>query len=246
MNQIDDKGRKQGVWEIYSYSNKGMANEDSLLTMSGPYKNHRKHGVWSIFDSEGKLKTKQQYKFDRKLGEVSFYYKNGIIKESGVFVKGRYRGADHKNYESGCVSYVLTRDSVQKKMIELFYNDDCTGGGKGSLKDSISYIPPEDTRVFKDESLFKIGTTHQGDLVKGKYESLANKSDSTDCTYTDEIKFLNGEHELKNDKGDVLVKGLFKEGVFYTGEMHCYDGNGKKTKTKVYEKKKIMRVTRFD
>jgi antitoxin component YwqK of YwqJK toxin-antitoxin module len=250
LNMTDDKGRKQGAWEIYSFTNKGMANEDSVLMMSGPYKNNRKHGIWSIFDSEEKLKTKQQYKFDRKLGDVAFYYSNGKIRETGVFVKGKYRGADQKYYETGCLYYNLLRDSLGKKMIELYYQDNCSGNEKGSLKDSVSYIPEEDKRIFKDESLFKIGTTHQGELVKGKYESLANKSDENDCAYVEEIKLLGenftGSNEIKNKEGKTLVVGVFNKGVFYTGEMHCYDDNGKLLKSKFYEDKKIIRVTRFD
>jgi antitoxin component YwqK of YwqJK toxin-antitoxin module len=250
LNKTDEKGRKQGSWAIYSYTNKGMANEDSVLNMSGPYKNNRKHGLWSIFDGEGKLKTKQQYKFDRKLGDVTFYYPNGKVKERGVFVKGKYRGADQKFYETGCLYYDLRRDSLGKKMIELYYQDNCSGQGKGSLKDSVSYIPEEDKRIFKDESLFKIGTTHQGELVKGKYESLANKSDENDCAYLEEIKLLgenfSGSNEIKDKKGNTLVVGIFKKGIFYTGEMHCYNESGQLTKSKFYEDKKIIRVTRFD
>lgn len=246
QNEIDETGRKQGHWKIYEKTNVGMTNEDSVLVSEGTYKNSRKNGPWKKY-SNGKLVCIQNYKFDRKLGAVKYFYDNGNVKEEGIFKRGKYRGADLKYYENGCLYYKLYRDSLEKKMIELYYFDDCNGGEHGKLKDSVSYIK-EDNRVFKDESLFKIGTTHKGDLIKGKYESMANKADSSDCLYLEEIKALgenySGSNEIKDDRGNTLVVGVFENGVFYTGEMHCYDSNGKLTKSKYYEDKKIMRVTR--
>lgn len=246
QNKIDETGRKQGNWKIYEKTNVGMANEDSILVAEGSFKNSRKNGMWKFY-KDGVLDRIQNFKFDRKLGRVEYYYPNGNLREVGLFKKGKYNGADLKYHENGCLYYQLHRDSLDKKMIELYFNEDCNGGKRGSIKDSVSYIK-EDNRVFKDESLFKIGTTHHGELIKGKYESMANKADANDCFYKEEIKLLgenySGSNEIKDANGNTLVVGVFENGEFATGEMHCYDADGKLIKSKYYEDKKIMRVTR--
>ncbi len=113
INRIDRDNKKQGNWIEFSKSPK--CNADGIVLEKGAYLNNHKTGVWDVFYCNGVLKTKLPFVHGRPDGEVSIYYENGNLHETGIWKNNKWVGK-YKEYDtSGKYIRMQELDSLGRK-----------------------------------------------------------------------------------------------------------------------------------
>jgi hypothetical protein len=74
VNHVDESGKKQGPWKIYS---------DSVLIARGSYINGKPDGLWTYWYKNGHMKEEGRYKNGIKKGMWIEWYRDGDIMWKG-------------------------------------------------------------------------------------------------------------------------------------------------------------------
>jgi antitoxin component YwqK of YwqJK toxin-antitoxin module len=104
VGEFDDNNQKTGYWEV-SWQN-GYPHEH------GYYLNGLKDGPWTIFYSNGKLKTNCFFKENKMDGKIESYFINGNINLTGTYVNGLRHG-----------EWVYYNEMNHLEYIKIFYNN---------------------------------------------------------------------------------------------------------------------------
>lgn len=82
---------------VYSWQYGG----DSQLAAEGKYVNMKRDSVWTFYDMEGNVLSRESYKNDLRNGESVTYFDNGKKAEVLHYENGRREGEWRQNYETG-------------------------------------------------------------------------------------------------------------------------------------------------
>jgi antitoxin component YwqK of YwqJK toxin-antitoxin module len=87
--------RKKGV--VYSWQYGG----DSQLAAEGKYLNTRRDSVWTFYDMDGNILSRESYENDLRDGQSVTYFDNGKKAEILHYKAGKRNGEWRQNYETG-------------------------------------------------------------------------------------------------------------------------------------------------
>lgn len=81
-NQLDEKGRKQGPWEI----------KMEKMTARGVFENGKMDGTWGFYYSNGEKKAEQTFRMGKRDGGFSEWSSTGKTICTGAYSEGRMTG----------------------------------------------------------------------------------------------------------------------------------------------------------
>ncbi|MDB2656826.1 hypothetical protein N9Y60_02095 [Crocinitomicaceae bacterium] len=211
INQIDDQGRKQGLWVYYGKDRPEMGYPKDGKIEEGSYKDNRKEGIWIKYYYDGKTpKLRGTYHNNRPSGPYQKFNKEGILVEEGTFTKSRPLGN--------------LRGSILEK-------SDCswsTTEKRDSL--GLSFLHP----------IYQIDTSsieRDPFLLQEVYQSIEKDSILSSCVHCiHKQPKKNGYQKLYNEQHEILIDGNFKNYQFWEGKVYTYDEDGILLKVKVYKK----------
>ena len=79
-----------------SYDSEGNLIAEGIVNEEGD-----KLGAWRYYYSDGKIKSKGDYRADKRIGKWIYYYENGNIEQEGIFKRGVPDGLWKWYFESG-------------------------------------------------------------------------------------------------------------------------------------------------
>jgi antitoxin component YwqK of YwqJK toxin-antitoxin module len=114
---------------------------DSTKSSDGNYEQNIKVGIWNFYFEDG-ITISEKIEFTNRQdahiwqnngdymrdGVYEYYYRNGQLKKSWTYYKGRPRGLLTTHYESGCIEYVgFYGRNYEQGPIKFYYDCDSTG-----------------------------------------------------------------------------------------------------------------------
>lgn len=97
-------GKEEGVHRVYDENGNVISSiiyENGIVLFEGIVDDQgRKQGPWKEFYTDGKLKSKGEYKDNLKIRKWEYYFTNGKIEQEGSYLRGRAEGEwiwYHKN-----------------------------------------------------------------------------------------------------------------------------------------------------
>lgn len=116
INQVDEKGRKQGKWIFLGKDQPEKGYPEDGKISEGPFEDDRKNGEWTMYYKDGVTpKTKGVFKNNRPNGPFIRYHQNGQPKEIGVFSKRKYSDTLQRFNEKGIKIYDAVYDESGKE-----------------------------------------------------------------------------------------------------------------------------------
>lgn len=116
INQVDDQGRKQGKWIFLGKDQPEKGYSDDGKISEGPFKDDRKNGEWTMYYKDGVTpKTKGVFKNNRPNGPFIRYHQNGKPREIGTFSKRKYSDSLQRFNEKGIKVYDAKYDKSGKE-----------------------------------------------------------------------------------------------------------------------------------
>lgn len=155
INQIDQQGRKQGLWVIYQPKRMGEA----AYYQQGHYENDLRMGTWYTFDEYSNIIGIEHFAYDQLNGTVKYFDQNGLVVEGQYYGKSKLVAID-----SIIVTHPLTfMDTIVAVNEEI-----------GSFKHGVwNYYNSDLGRLIKRE-YYQVGT-----VVKYEEVPLIEIMDST-------------------------------------------------------------------
>lgn len=145
INQTDDKGRKQGVWE------KKYPNSNSLQ-YQGQFKDNKPVGIFTYYYPEGQVKAVIEHLKDGHKSKATFYFENKMMMSDGFYLDQK-KDSTWVNYNPE--GLVLS--------IEDFKNDKLNG------KKVIYYLEGQlETEKLNPLSI----STYKNDTLNGEYKEF--------------------------------------------------------------------------
>lgn len=116
INQIDNQGRKQGKWIFLGKDQPEKGYPDEGKISEGPFKDDRKNGEWTMYYKDGITpKTKGVFINNRPNGNFVRYHQNGKPREIGTFSKRKYSDSLQRFNEKGVKIYEANYDESGKE-----------------------------------------------------------------------------------------------------------------------------------
>ena len=231
INQIDEKGRKQGYWAYLGKDKPRGGYSESDTVESGHYRDNRKHGYWTFYYPDNRKKATLEYKYNRPNGPyVKYSEKTGLPMEEGTWKGNKYIGLYTQYFESGCPELKKFFNNAGKAEYTVFYRDSCAHlPYSETITDSIAYDRSQDLPAgFSEVSR---GGWHDHRAVKFEY---VDEVDSSSLGDPDSIP--DGYRKVYNDNNDLWIDGEFKGGRLWHGKKYLYDKNGLVFKVQIYKK----------
>jgi antitoxin component YwqK of YwqJK toxin-antitoxin module len=144
INYTDEKGLKQGRWEVFHAPRKSeegdyidgvreggwrFYDDSGFLIKKGNYRNGRKNGLWEKWHMReelrgGELAAMGEYYDDVKVGDWLYQYVSGEVEASGKYVNGKRDGVwKTYNDESNFVcTEVLYENGEWVREVRVYYN----------------------------------------------------------------------------------------------------------------------------
>jgi len=105
-------GQQHGNWQYF---------EKGVLKSEGPYVADEKHGIWTLYDDNGKLFFKKEFRHGVEEGLVEKYHSNGQLEYSHPKFDGLAQGLWVDFYDSGQVKSIGSYDGFRKIGIWSYY-----------------------------------------------------------------------------------------------------------------------------
>lgn len=101
-SRVDEKGRKQGNWEIYS--------TDRLKVGKGKYRDNKKEGKWIYYYPSGVIKSIVNYEEGKKEGVYLVYGEDGTLLKEASYKKDKLIGELKEYYPNKIVKSIINYD----------------------------------------------------------------------------------------------------------------------------------------
>jgi antitoxin component YwqK of YwqJK toxin-antitoxin module len=228
INQVDDKGYKQGLWKKYYQNGK--------LQYEGNFKNNKPVGELKRYTNDGVLKAVLDFEENSNNIYAKFYHPGKKIQAEGIYI-GQSKDSIWNYYsEDGfLINKVPYVNDIKTGIEEKFYNNgnlyEKTEWKEG-IKDGLvlKYYDSGNVmlRIFYMNGIFdgeyNVYGPDENILIQGQYEN--NKREGTWKYYKEnghietELKYINGvaenQEELERLENEYIEKlendkGKFKE-----------------------------------
>ncbi len=201
----------------------------------------RKQGFWKVYDVNGKLKFKGNFKDDIPFGEFIYYYpgeqikavsyifnngkesrtkiyhKNGILIAEGKYLNRKKDSIWHyySDFDGVLLSEDVYKDNVKAGVWKTFFPD-------GSVMEEINYKDDQKNGKwiqYYSDGLVKLKATY----IDGKLQGLMtvyhlNKEVNISGTYKENLK--NGVWMYFNDHAETIKKEVFDHGILISTEEY--------------------------
>lgn len=258
VNQIDEEGKKTGLWVILGKDQTKPGYQPDQVVEKGEYASGRKTGLWTLFYPSNTVKSEITYSNGRPRGPYKVYYENGQLEEDGNWRSNRNTGAFKRYYEDGQVAQDFNFSPGGKREGEqIYYYENGQvmiqgnwNGGKesGELKRWYDNGELKSVQYFDEGKSDPTKTKTYGDpeqLASADPEPIPQPTESgvktTVVVNTQKEKPNvgrfdgNGKHTLYNKNKQVTQKGLFVNGKLKDGEIRRYNKDGILEKIEVYK-----------
>ncbi len=199
INQLDDKGQKQGYWKKY--------RNDTLL-YTGNFKNNIPVGEFNYFYPDKKIKAKSVYSENGKSTDTKMFFKNGVLKAEGKYINKK---------KEACWKYF----NIRKVLIAEEYYENGKGIGvwksyfaDGELCEEVEYKNGKKDgfiRQYFGSGVLKYEAIHKDGKLNGPVRTYwLNKKLLYAGTYRNSIKI--GLWYYYDREGAVVKKEKFVNG----------------------------------
>ncbi|MCK5028558.1 MAG: hypothetical protein KAR57_02920 [Bacteroidales bacterium] len=228
INQVDDKGYKQGLWQKYYQNGK--------IQYEGHFKNNKPVGELKRYSNDGVLKVILNYKENSDKINAKFYHPGKIIQAEGIYI-GQSKDSIWNYYtaEGFLINKVPYVNDIKSGVEEKFYQNgnlyEKTVWEEG-IKDGLVLKYYDSGKVMmrilysygRFDGEYNVYGPDEKILIQGQYKN--NKREGAWKYYKDnghienEINYINGVAEnqeelekLENEYIEMLEnnKGKFKE-----------------------------------
>lgn len=250
LNQIDEKGQRQGYWIISGSMVSDRAYFPENKVEEGRYLDNRKEGLWKKYWPNGKTRSEINYTKGKPTGEYQLYYENGKTEESGNWVNNKNTGDFKRFYENGKPQQEFVfSENGKRNGIQKYYHEN----GKTAME--VNIVNGSESGVMRrynpdgslvEEHLFENGVVKQskkfGDATpqqtttKDPYDKMIGTQSRTSNDKTNAAATFksNGFNTLYNKNGDVTQSGEFHEGKLHNGKWYRYDSEGILIRIEIY------------
>jgi len=198
-NQIDSKGRRQGIWMDF-YANGQKRYE-------GEFKNDKCKGTFHYYDEQGNLKATNEFdkSGDRALNKT--YAPNGRVIATGYYLNQKKDG-EWRYFDPESGQLLLVEDNTEGKVNgwSRLYNPQ-----NGKLAEETQYVngvPEGQCRKFSDTGILLMECQYHNGLLEGPSKSYyPNTLLKEDGQYAQGMKV--GQWKTYNEDGDLISVDSF-------------------------------------
>ena len=198
-NQIDSKGRRQGLWMDF-YANGQKRYE-------GEFKNDKCKGTFRYYDEQGNLKATNEFdkSGDRALNKT--YAPNGRVIATGYYLNQKKDG-EWRYFDPESGQLLLVEDNTEGKVNgwSRLYNPQ-----NGKLAEETQYVsgvPEGQCRKFSDTGILLMECQYHNGLLEGPSKSYyPNTLLKEEGQYAQGMKV--GQWKTYNEDGDLISVDSF-------------------------------------
>lgn len=244
INQVDEDGRKQGMWVIKANPRKHRGYAQGSIVEEGEYKSSRKEGVWKKYYPSGKLRSEITYKSSRPFGPYILYYENGNVEEQSNWARTKNTGSFKRFHENGKLAQDFNFTEGGKRTgQQTYYYENGNKRLEGTWKEGLE--SGEMKEYYENGDLMAVKNFDNGVMDKDSYESYAPKTPQQDPLEKqleegkEEVVKVdkeeqpnigafdgNGYKKLVNKDHQISKDGVFKNYRLMDGKEYKYDENG--------------------
>ncbi len=211
VNQMDEKGRKQGPWSKTHPGSKA-------LQYKGQFKDNKPVGTFMYYYPSAKLKAVIKHDPNSSRSFATYYHENGVIMSSGAF-------RDMKKD-----SVWLNFDPAGRLKFKETYANDVLNGKK-----TVYYVPKDPND--KSQKISAIYNYKEG-LMDGEIVEYFDLGGfRTKGAYSDNKRV--GVWESYHVNGKIMIQERYRDGVRH-GWCKSFDESGKETNRKYYSFGKLL------
>jgi antitoxin component YwqK of YwqJK toxin-antitoxin module len=210
-NQVDAKGRKQGVWEK-QYPN------SLVFEYKGQFKDDKPVGTFTFYYSNTKVKAIVKHNEKTGRSESYMYHDNGVLMAFGIYLNQKKDSVWTQFGPSGRLSY---KDTYKNGVLN----------GKMTV-----YYVPEDLED-KSQKIAKTCTYQKGKIEGEAIEYFDNGIVKSKCLYQKGEK--HGLCIFNHSNGQPMMHEHYRYGVRY-GYFMAFDETGKEIGRKYYRYGSIL------
>lgn len=250
-NHTDEKGLRQGFWQITGEMVQDKAYKSNQVVEEGTYVDNKRNGVWKKYYPNGKLRSEITYKNNHPRGLYTTYYETGAKEEYGDWQGNRNVGEYKRFHRNGTLAQEFTFNEFGKRDgIQYYYFengqlqmtaeiDNGTAHGEMKVYYSDGALRKEKMIVngHVDPSTVKEYEAQSRNLAKEETPALPVQETvpaEPDRPNMGDFKD-NGFNTLYNKSQQITQVGEFKDGRLHNGKWHRYDGDGILRKVEVYQ-----------
>lgn len=166
---------------------------NGMLMAEGRYVDEQKDSTWNFFDTDGKLRSVENWKTGKKDGEQITYFGDGSVAERKLFVQGVQNGVTQQFHPNGKLRYSANYvDGVEEGMVTYYFEN----GSKEIEGSMINGARDGGWTYYLEEGPIQIQVLYaQGEYVKVKKENGVFKEYYDDEQLKSEINYKNGLRE---------------------------------------------------
>ena len=267
INQMDDLGRKQGLWFYYGKDRPELNYPLEGKVEEGFFRDNRKDSVWIKYYQDGFTpKIMATYRNNRPEGPYKKYYPDGTLQETGNFSKGRYEGArcrwyvnGNKQYyadidstvywrENGCRELLYLHDSVNLRTKTYRYSstncNEITDSSSMRYNPDVDYQPSERIDgVVRASVACNFGPEPSKISVRTE-KFVAENPDYSDSAICNCQKVSDNRLKCYNSLNDLYFMGKCEDGVI-SGRIYFYDKDGILVRLEVWRNGEFKEVGSF-
>lgn len=122
--EMPDSIQKQSKEEYNGYHT--LYRTDGTRFSEGEFNDGLKTGVWTYYFEDGETPIRKETYEDNILnGTFEEYYRDGTLKETGVYANGKLKGLISRYYQGSCLKYLADYDEFGKENGTVKYYYDC-------------------------------------------------------------------------------------------------------------------------
>jgi len=253
INIIDDSGKKQGFWIIFSNNGGSMGEGFSPQEKSkeGHFRDNRKVGLWKSYFPGEILKSEVSYQNGRAKGPYIVFYPNGQVQEKGIWEHSRNVGEYMRWHPNGKLAQEFVYDQKGKRsgIQRYFYPSGKlevevkmeNGLENGDFK---RFYP---TGELKEEMNYVRGSMRANShVIYPPKKTIPKKDETVDVSKkpvrinedqpNPVLRFVtDGYNKLYNRDKQLSQDGLFKDGKLWTGQWYRYNEDGILLRIEIYK-----------
>lgn len=260
LNQVDDKGLRQGYWIIKGYMSEEMDFSANATVEEGNYINNFKEGLWKKYYPDGTIHSEITYVNDRPYGPYTIYYDNGQVEEKSTWHRNKNVGEFKRFHENGEPQQeFFFADSGKRNGVQRYFHEN----GQLALEVNIVNGKEEGAmrRYYENGKLKEVKTLNNGAVKKGSTRTFGGNAPREKKTTTpeqeeevivsaspEEDEHTNEAHKFEPNGHNILYNALqqvtqvgdFKNGRLWNGKWYRYNQDGILVRIEIYKNGKYI------
>lgn len=252
LNQTDEKGYRQGYWQITGQISVEGGYKNDQIVEEGNYIDNKREGIWKKYYPTGVLKSEITYFNNYPKGAYKVYYPNGQLEEESIWMYNKNKGSFRRYHENGKIAQEFNfGENGKRNGVQKYYYPNGKPQMTVEVKNGVANgllvrYNPDGTR--QEEQMFVNGEYDPNSLktysapkqlsVKEAFPELP-KSEVAAPAPEDKPNLsvfdADGFNTLYNKNLQISQVGQFKNGKLHDGKWYRYDENGLLRKIEIYK-----------